>query len=391
MIWMLIILLVLPPRTAGLFALALSAALLVHHHHLLSTAPVKVRVPGQSGANSNPSSVALAGPTISICLILGGLVAIGVSWQPGSTSVLEASKLAVAGLLLLVGSLQDVTQRRQWEIHVWISVLMMVAVSYHSVFRSFAESQTALFGFGLTPPLGNHASILVCVLAPVALGGLRRPYQILYLMLLVSFGLAIESRFVIGVAVILVAQGIARDRVVRLIAAAVAGLVVYGPRFRGLSFGSFSDRIRLQIWQVSVDRVVDNNMQILGDGESAFVDDLKSNPLFRSLEFEHAHNLLLHIWNSYGLVVAVVWVGALGWLVYALWNSSPHVNGQLLTFVAVAQIESVVSDFRVLGVILMMFGFRLRSASTVAGVGPSHRSGSQAKPLVRQREFFDGS
>ena len=374
MIWVALLLLVLPTRLAALIAVAIAAALAMHPMLMARLAPER------SGWYADPETIRRASPIVA-GMVLAGCLAMGVSWQPGQGWEPDAAKLAIGGLLFFAGSGHYLRPARQAHVHLVVA-LMLMATEITGSFLGWAVPAAGGITLGL--PSGNHAALLVCILSPIALSALRSPREeLLYLAVLGIFGLAIFSRLAIGALILLLAQRFARHRVTQVAVFLGAAVAIALPRFRGFEFGSFSDQLRLRIWGFGIDRISNERLLIFGEGERTFLETLNEEPLYRTLEVSHAHNLVLHLWNSYGMVVALLWAAALLWLVRSLWGTSSPVNTQLVALLMIAQLETIVSDVRILCVVMLMLGLRFRS---VVGPAPEEHGTESVSPPDSPRQ-----
>jgi O-antigen ligase len=212
--------------------------------------------------------------------------------------------------------------------------------------------------------------------------------RILMLGLMTAFAFFVVSRALLAMSVLALAispQNV-RDRKVLLIPAVPLSLALLF--YSGFTLDNFSDKLRLQILQVSYRYAIGRGLYPFNFGEAAFTDFLNIYPIYRRLEIQHAHNLFLQIWVSYGLVPLGIFLTWLAFLARQAWTDR---NGLLLGSLAVltgfGMIEALITDIRAFAEIMFVIGYVMAAGrGTAASMETwSGRAVLQVRGLLRSR------
>ena len=225
----------------------------------------------------------------------------------------------------------------------------------------------------LYPPDNNHSAAMFAVFLPVIVLRSEGKVRILLLFLTGLFAFFVASRALLALTIISFAfspKALRKHRAIFLIAAPLALAVLL---WRGFNLDTFSDQLRLQILQVSFNYGITRGANAFNFGEAAFTDFLNIYPVYRRLEIQHAHNILLQIWNAYGIVPLIAFcVFIIGLGIRAVRSSNLLLMVQLFVFFAFGMIEALITDVRAFGTLMFALGYAYSRGQFLAEVIPGN-------------------
>ena len=127
-------------------------------------------------------------------------------------------------------------------------------------------------------------------------------------------------------------------------------------------FGSFSDFVRLAIYESSISVVAENGLHLFAEGPQIFVDRLNEKlPSFVTdiVEINHAHNAFLEVAGSYGLGAVIGYTAFfIGLLRFSIQEKNNTLRNQIIILLILMLVEAMISDSRVLFTILLFLGMQ---------------------------------
>lgn len=124
-----------------------------------------------------------------------------------------------------------------------------------------------------------------------------------------------------------------------------------------VQFGTRSDNARLQIYERAIEIAARTFPNLIGMGDAKVTELLNTPPIDNYNTFQHAHNFFLQGYLAYGLLATVALVGAsIGIFVVAVKQRDWYLTGAMVLIGAYGMIESLISDLRVLTVIMLLLG-----------------------------------
>jgi hypothetical protein len=291
---------------------------------------------------------------LGIWLLFAALALIGpVFIYHRSGQNIEAFKFMFAGAAFLLGAMEG-TERAKLHLALPLLLGALTAVYGAEYFVGTFVSQDA----ALYPPDLNLSAAMLSLFLPFIVLRMKGWTRLVLLGLMIAFAFFVASRALLAMAVLALAispQNV-RDRKTLLVVAVPVSLALL--LYSGLSLDNFSDQLRLQILQVSYHYAIGRGLYPFNFGESAFTDFLNIYPIYRRLEIQHAHNLMLQIWVAYGLVPLAVFLTWFGFMVRQSWADK---NGILLASLAVligfGMIEAMITDIRSFAEVLFLLGY----------------------------------
>ena len=237
-----------------------------------------------------------------------------------------------------------------------LPVFAVALTAYYAMlfFTDFALDQES----PIYPPSNNHSAAMLAIFLPVIVLRSKGAARLALLLLMGAFAFFAASRGLLALTVLAAAatpQAVRRSRVVLAGAVLLAAAILF---WEGFSMENFSDRLRLQIINVSIGYATTRGANAFNFGEAAFTDYLNIYPIYRRLDIEHAHNVLLQIWAAYGIVPLVVFsVFIVGLTAHAIRRRNYLLLGQLATLLLFGMIEALITDIRAFGTIMFALGY----------------------------------
>lgn len=322
-------------------------------------------VVAQRGLNVSNPLPGGSGALVSVFLVFAGLAVLGPSFNHGvSGQNVDAFKFLFAAAALLLGMMLGVEEggvRR-------VLPLLLVAITLYYAGLYFTDAEMSQESL-VYPPDNNHSASMLAVFLPLVVLRMNGGMRIACLALLLAFSFFSASRSLMAltlVAAALSSQTIRRQRLLMVLVLVLAGAVLF---YRGFSMDNFSDRLRLQIVEASLNYAQTRGAYAFNFGEAAFADYLNIYPVYQRLEIQHAHNLLLQVWVAYGIVPFFVFsVFLVGYAVQAWRQRNLLALSAFAIFMALGMLEAIITDIRAFGTIVFALGyFYSRGASLVTG------------------------
>lgn len=124
-----------------------------------------------------------------------------------------------------------------------------------------------------------------------------------------------------------------------------------------VQFGTQSDNARLQIYARAFEIAVHAFPNLIGMGDAKVTALLNTPPIDKYNTFQHAHNFFLQGYLAYGLLATVALVAAsIGILVVGIKQRDWYLTGAMVSIGAYGLIESLISDLRVLTILMLLLG-----------------------------------
>lgn len=303
---------------------------------------------------------------IVLFLIFAGLAVLGpiLNYGVGGRNI-DALKFLFATASLAIGLMLGVENgglSRGFPI--FLGVITLV---YAGLYFTDAElSQDAL----IYPPDNNHSASMLAVFLPLIVLRLKGGVRLLCFALLFAFAIFVASRALLALTLLATAlsiEGIRKQRFLLVVVVALAGAVLF---YRGFSMDNFSDRLRLQILEVSLHYAQTRGAYAFNFGEAAFAEYLNIYPIYQRLEIQHAHNLLLQVWVAYGFVPFFAFAVFL--IAFAIngWRQRNYLFLASLTiFMALGMMEAIITDIRAFGTIMFALGYTYSRGTKVELTG----------------------
>ncbi|QBY01074.1 hypothetical protein E2K80_10325 [Rhodophyticola sp. CCM32] len=337
-----------------------------------------------------------------IVLVVAGMFVAGAVFclmgtfpiQQKSDIQFEFLKFAVYATAFMIGfvALREKESCSAFTIVVYctaITFFVFAALASGPVFRI---SQAWMF---YSPDQNNTASILIPLLPAVLalrLGSLRAillvlgflfcsmiesRVGVLVLCCIIIINIFLDWRYGIPVllCVVLIWMGLSwsdttpQDTLIRQIKN-LAGMVTDGtfeldrnlPRQDLLQIGTWSDRRRLEILAQALTAARQTFPNLIGMGDAAAVVAINTPPILDGTDFQHAHNFLLQGYLAYGsLATFCLFLAFVTLLVVSVKRKNWVLAGTLVIIGGFGMIEALISDVRVLTVLLLFVGGQFRA------------------------------
>lgn len=135
-----------------------------------------------------------------------------------------------------------------------------------------------------------------------------------------------------------------------------------------IQFGTLSDNARLQIYARALEISAKSFPNLIGMGDAQVITLLNTPPIDSRNTFQHVHNFFLQGYLAYGLLATLALVAAaIGMFALAIQRRDWHLASALILIGAYGMIESLISDLRVLAVIMLLLG-----SSVATTIGADH-------------------
>lgn len=231
----------------------------------------------------------------------------------------------------------------------------LLTIYYGAVYLSdFEMSQDS----PLYPPSNNHSAAMLAMFLPIVVLRSEGSARIALLVLMGLFAFFAASRALLALTVLAAAATprSIRDNLPLLMAALGASALILF--WEGYSMDNFSDRLRLQIINVSYGYATTRGLNLFNFGEAAFTDYLNIYPIYRRLDIEHAHNIFLQIWAAYGIAPLIAFtVFVVGLTVHAVRRRNQLLIAELAILLLFGSIEALVTDIRAFGTMIFALGY----------------------------------
>ncbi|MFU7527164.1 O-antigen ligase family protein [Qipengyuania sp. ASV99] len=321
-----------------------SGAILVQAGFLISYRGIRVspKLPDGSG------SILMLFLVFAGLAVLGPILSYGVGWGN-----LDALKFLFATASLAIGLMLGV-EKDDLSRAIPIFLGVMTAIYAGLYFTDAQLSQEAL----LYPPDNNHSASMLAVFLPLIVMRMKRGVRLFCFALLFAFAIFVASRSLLALTLIASALSFEKVRKQRFLIMVTVALALAVLFLRTFSLDNFSDRLRLQIIEVSLHFVQTRGAYAFNFGEAAFADFLNIYPIYQRLEIQHAHNLLLQVWAAYGYVPLFAFIlfltafGTLGWR-----QRNYLFLFSFMIFLAIGMMEAIITDIRAFGTIMFALGY----------------------------------
>ena len=132
----------------------------------------------------------------------------------------------------------------------------------------------------------------------------------------------------------------------------------HAPVFNSIvQFGKYSDNLRIKIYERALEIAAGVFPNLIGLGDARVIALLNSPPLDPRQTFQHTHNVVLQSYLAYGLLATICLVAAFVALaVVAIRRRNWRLLGMLAILGSFGMIEALISDIRVLAILLMAIG-----------------------------------
>lgn len=311
---------------------------------------------GIRGGTSLPQGT---GVLTAILLLFGSLALLGPSFNYGrSDQNPEAFKFVIATVSFLIGiAFAGGGKKNGLVLPIFVTIITGVyALDYY---LEDLISQEAL----LYPPDNNHSAAMLAVFLPLVIFQMKRPFQLFCLVLFTIFSFLVASRALLAltvVAFVASSKSVRENRVVLALGVALVFSILF---YQGFSLNNFSDQLRLQIIEVSLEYAQTHGFHAFNFGEASFTNFLNTYPIYRRLEIQHAHNLILQVWAAYGIapvLTLMLFISAISF--YSLHQRNYLLIWTLLVFLSFGMIESLITDIRAFGTIMFALGYAFASS-----------------------------
>mgnify|MGYP001827581805 CR=1 FL=1 len=339
-----------------------SAALLVLAAITLSLRGVQVAAPLPYGS----------GMVVTLFAIFAALAVLGPSFNHGvSGQNVDALKFLFAAASLVIGLSIGVegggVKDGLVRMIPWFIGAMAVYYGYLTLTETPLSQETLLY-----PPDNNHSASMLAIFLPIVVLQMRAKMRLVCLILLLAFAFFAASRALLALTLLasaLSVQNIRQSKLLMVTVVALAGAVLF---YRGFSMDNFSDRLRLQIIEVSLHYAQTRGAYAFNFGEGAFADYLNIYPVYQRLDVQHAHNMLLQIWVAYGLVPLGVFLAFLTALALHGWRQRNFLFlACFAVFMGLGMMEALITDIRAFGTIMFTLGYAYARGSSVLGTDRS--------------------
>lgn len=306
------------------------------------------------GVRSAPPLPEGSGPLIVVFLVFAGLAVLGPSFNHGvSGQNIDALKFLFATASLVIGLSLGIEKGGLVRALPWFFVA--ITLYYGFIYFTDAElSQETL----IYPPDNNHSASMLALFLPLVVLRMRGGLRLLCLGLLFLFAVFVASRALMALTLLAAALSIRNIRKQRLIMVAVMAMAIAILFYQGFSIDNFSDRLRLQIIEVSLHYAQTRGAYAFNFGEAAFADYLNIYPVYQRMEIQHAHNLLLQIWVAYGYVPLIVFLAFLTMFALQGWRQRNYLFLSCFAiFIALGMMEAIITDIRAFGTVMFTLGY----------------------------------
>lgn len=300
----------------------------------------------------------------------------------------EFLKYSVYAVAFIVGLLL-LDQREKNSAFITSVIIFIYAFYILAAFTSglnFSIDQS----WHLYPPDQNNSSSILAPFSAVILSFRPRWLKVVLLSLLFIFFTFVESRFgvlvifivsfftlvldwrsgIVVIAIIALITGLlslsnvgASTTIMRVINEVKYSSTEVPPdskrisRNRIVEFGSYSDNTRLKIYDRALHVSKQTFPNLIGMGDREVVVRLNTPRIDDFNMFQHAHNFFLQSYLSYGLLATLCMIfAAANILVYTIRTKSWYILGAIVIISAYGMIEALISDLRVLTIMMMFFG-----------------------------------
>lgn len=329
-----------------------SGAVLLLAGFLLSYRGVKVspRLPDGTGL------ILVLFVVFAALAVLGPILSYGVGGRNiDALKFLFAAASLAAGLMLGVEK-GDLPR----AIPTFLGVMTLIYAGFY--FTDSKLSQESL----IYPPDNNHSATMLAVFLPLIVMRIKGALRLLCFALLFAFAIFVASRSLLALTLLAIALSSEKVRKQRFLMMLTVGLAIAVLFYRGISMDNFSDRLRLQIIEVSLHFVQTRGAYAFNFGEAAFAEYLNIYPIYQRLEIQHAHNLLLQVWAAYGyipLLAFALFLTAFGIMGWRQRNYLFLVS--LMIFLAIGMMEAIITDIRAFGTIMFALGYTYSQGARV--------------------------
>lgn len=305
-----------------------------------------------------------SGPLIVLFLIFAGLAVLGPSFNHGvSGQNIDALKFLFAATSLVIGFSLGI--EKGGLVRVLPLFMAVMSLFYGYLYLTDAQlSQESI----IYPPDNNHSASMLAIFLPIVVLQMKGGLRLLCLALLFAFAFFAASRALMALTLLAGALSIQTIRQQRLLLVAAVALAVAILFYRGFSMDNFSDRLRLQIIEVSLHYAQTRGAFAFNFGEAAFADYLNIYPVYQRLEIQHAHNLILQIWVAYGYVPLIVFAAFLAMFALQGWRQRNYLFlACFAIFMALGMMEAIITDIRAFGTIMFTLGYAYSRGSLMEG------------------------
>ncbi|WP_168157336.1 hypothetical protein [Erythrobacter sp. QSSC1-22B] len=327
----------LSPEIYSIAALALASLIFMHR-----------------GFRGGPPLPEGSGSLLAVFLIMAMLAVIGPTFIYGGFGRdFEAFKFFIAAAMFFVGINLGLAPKKEAPILTIFFLVLTVYYATHSTNESILNQDALLY-----PPDNNHTAAMVAAFLPLVVTRTKGRLRFICLALLIALAAFVSSRALLALTVVSFAVSLDAVRKNRFILAIFVATAVAILLARGLSLGNFSDQLRLQIIQVSLDFARTGGAHAFNFGEAAFTNFLNVYPIYRRLEIQHAHNMLLQIWAAYGVLPLLALLAFLANVALKALRLRNQLT--LLTLgiiIGIGMIESLITDIRAFGTIMFALGY----------------------------------
>ncbi len=289
---------------------------------------------------------------IAVWFAFAALAVLGPTFVSAyATRNVDSFKFFIAGFSFLVGALLGRDEKGFTIAFPAFLAAMCLVYATGAPTNDLGQDRT------FYPPDPNHSAAMLSLSLPFILFKFRGWRRLAIIGLMMVFAYLVASRALLALSVVTLAAApeFIRNRKWVMLLAIPAALAIL--LFQGFSLNNFSDQLRLQILQISYDFGITRGFYAFNLGETYFTNFLNINPIYRQLEIQHAHNILLQIWVAYGLVPLGVFVAWLALLARHAWQSRYGLFAlQLAILMMFGMIESVITDIRSFGTITLLLG-----------------------------------
>lgn len=265
---------------------------------------------------------------------------------------IDSLKFFVAGFAFFLGAALGQNNR---ELRMaLVAFLVTISFSYFfnpPVIDSYVQDRD------IYPPDQNHSAAMLAIALPIVLLRFSGWQRLAMFGLMMTFAFLVSSRALLALSVVGLAASPDFIRHRKWIMALAIPLALAILLFQGFTLNNFSDQLRLQILQVSLSFALTQGLYAFNLGETYFTNFLNIYPIYRRLEIQHAHNIILQVWVAYGvtpLIVFLTWIAIL--VRYAWRGRSAMFALQLGALAMFGMIEAMITDIRSFGTVMLFLG-----------------------------------
>ncbi|MEP3422614.1 MAG: O-antigen ligase family protein [Erythrobacter sp.] len=365
-----------------------SGALLVLLAIALSLRGVRVSPPLPSGS----------GVLIAVFSIFAALAVLGPSFNNGASGQnIDALKFLFAAVALVMGMSLGVgngmagnQQFDGQDAGLFRALPMFIAIiSAFYGYLSFTDAVLSQESI-VYPPDNNHSASMLAIFLPIVVLQMRGRWRLICLALLFAFAFFAASRALMALTLLATALSIQSIRQQKIAMLAVVGLACAVLFYRGFSMDNFSDRLRMQIIEVSLHYAQTRGAYAFNFGEASFADYLNIYPVYQRLEIQHAHNMLLQVWVAYGFVPLGVFLTFLVGFAVQGWRQRNFLFLSCFAiFMMMGMMEAIVTDIRAFGTIMFTLGYTYAWRANGARIH-SQPTTLAAKGTASHPAYFNG-